>query len=155
MFFQCFVFPSAFLYHDLSFDMQKPSHVTNIHWKFLDFFPNSLGAIKVLHFTVRSEDGVRSFSYECLNQVPTVYQIAAICFCNKYFIFPSPFLYYDLSFDMQKPSHVTNIHWKFCDFFPTDLRAIKVLHFTVRSKDGVYLCNRLLMITNGKTNILT
>ena len=40
--------------------MQKPSHVTNIHWKFHDFFPSSLGAIKVLHFTVRSEDGVRS-----------------------------------------------------------------------------------------------
>ena len=28
----------------------------------------------------------------------------------QYFVFPSPFLYYDLSFDMQKPSHVTNIH---------------------------------------------
>ena len=58
MFFQCFVFPSPFLYYDLSFDMQKPSHVTNIHWKFHDFFLSGLGAIKVLHFTVRSEDGV-------------------------------------------------------------------------------------------------
>ena len=60
MFIQYFVFPSPFLYYDLSFDMQKPSHVTNIHWKFHDFFPSSLGAIKVLHFTVRSEDGVRT-----------------------------------------------------------------------------------------------
>ena len=53
------------------------------------------------------------------------------------FFFPSPFLYYDLSFDMQKPSHITNVHWKFHDFFPSSLGAIKVLHFTVRSKDGV------------------
>ena len=52
---------------------------------------------------------------------------------------PSPFLYYGLSFDMQKPSHVTNIHWKFHDFFPSSLGAIKVLHFTVRSKDGVVI----------------
>ena len=54
----------------------------------------------------------------------------------QYFVFPSPFPYYDLSFDMQKPSHITNIHWKFCDFFPSGLWAIKVLHFTVRSEDG-------------------
>ena len=58
MFFQYFVLPSPFPYYDLSFDMQKPSHVTNIHWKFHDFFLSGLGAIKVLHFTVRSEDGV-------------------------------------------------------------------------------------------------
>ena len=59
MFFQYFVLPSPFLYHDLSFDMQKPSHITNTHWKFHNFFPIGLGAIKVLHFTVRSEDGVK------------------------------------------------------------------------------------------------
>ena len=49
------------LYYDLSFDRQKPSHVTNIHRKFHDFFPSGLGVIKVLHFTitVRSEDSVR------------------------------------------------------------------------------------------------
>ena len=62
MFFQYFVFPSPFLYHDPSFGMQKPSHVTNIHRKFQDFFLCSLGAIKVLHFTVRSEDGVNTFT---------------------------------------------------------------------------------------------
>ena len=55
----------------------------------------------------------------------------------QYFVFPSPCLYYDLSFDMQKPSHITYIHWKFHAFFPSGLEAIKVLHFTVRSKDGV------------------
>ena len=38
--------------------MQKPSHVTNIHYKFHDLFQSGLGAIKVLHFTVRSEDNV-------------------------------------------------------------------------------------------------
>ena len=38
--------------------MQKPSHITNIHSKFHDFFPSGLEAIKVFHFTVRSEDGV-------------------------------------------------------------------------------------------------
>ena len=36
------------------------------------------------------------------------------------FFSPSPFLYYDLSFEMQKPSYVTNIHWKFHDFFPLE-----------------------------------
>ena len=55
----------------------------------------------------------------------------------QYFVFPSPFLYYDLSFDMQKWLHITNIHWKFHDFFPSGLEAIKVFHFTVRSEDGV------------------
>ena len=54
-------FMSRTVYYDLSFDMQKPSHVTNIQWKLNDFFPSSLGAIKVLHFTVRSEDGVGQF----------------------------------------------------------------------------------------------
>ena len=28
----------------------------------------------------------------------------------QYFVSPSPFLYYNLSFDMQKLSHITNIH---------------------------------------------
>ena len=42
----------------LSFGIQKPSHVTNIHWKFQDFLPSSLQVIKVFHFTLRSEDGV-------------------------------------------------------------------------------------------------
>ena len=31
MFIQYFVSPSRFLYYDLSFDMQKPSHIANIH----------------------------------------------------------------------------------------------------------------------------
>ena len=43
---------------NLSFSIQKPSHVTNIHWKFQDFLPSSLGVIKVFHFTLRSEDSV-------------------------------------------------------------------------------------------------
>ena len=47
----------------------------------------------------------------------------------QYYVFPSPFLHYDLSFDMQKPSHDTNN--------PSGLGAIKVLHFTARSEDGV------------------
>jgi len=28
----------------------------------------------------------------------------------QYFVFPSPFPYYDQSFDMQKPSRITSIH---------------------------------------------
>ena len=43
---------------NLSFGIQKPSHVTNIHWKFQDFLPSSLQVIKVFHFTLRSEDSV-------------------------------------------------------------------------------------------------
>ena len=43
---------------NLSFSIQKPSHVTNIYWKFQDFLPSSLGVIKVLHFTLQSKDGV-------------------------------------------------------------------------------------------------
>ena len=58
IFIQYFIFPSHFLYYDLSFDMQKLSHVTNNPWKFHDFFLSGLGVIKVLHFAVRSEDGV-------------------------------------------------------------------------------------------------
>ena len=68
-FFQYFVFPSLFLCYDLSFDMQKPSHVTNIYWKFHDFFLSGLGAIKVLHFTVWSEDGVGLKSPLCLTDI--------------------------------------------------------------------------------------
>ena len=48
-------------YSYLRFYMPKPSHVTNIHWKFHDFFPSGLGAIKVLHFTVPTKDGVFIF----------------------------------------------------------------------------------------------
>ena len=65
-FLSIFFFPSPFLSYDLSFDMQKPSHITNIHQKFYDFFPSSLGAIKVLHFTVRSEDGVCVWFFVCV-----------------------------------------------------------------------------------------
>ena len=42
----------------MSFDIQKPSHITNIHQKFHEFFPNGSGVIKVLHFSVQSKDGV-------------------------------------------------------------------------------------------------
>ena len=60
------------------------------------------------------------------------------------FFFTSPFLNYDLSFDIQKPSHVTNIHWKFHDFFLSGLEAIKVFHFTIRSEDGVWISKNVL-----------
>ena len=41
-FLSMFFFPSLFLYYDLSFDMQKPSHISNNHQKIHDFFPSSL-----------------------------------------------------------------------------------------------------------------
>ena len=40
---------------DLSFGIQKPSHVTIIHWKF-DFLPSRVGVKKVLYFTLWSID---------------------------------------------------------------------------------------------------
>ena len=43
-----------------------------------------------------------------------------------------------LIFYITKPSYVTNIHWKFEDFFPCSLEVIKVLHISNRSKDGVW-----------------
>ena len=43
---------------------------------------------------------------------------------------PQDLKYSDLRFDRIKPSHITNIHCKFEDFFPRNLRIIKVLHST-------------------------
>ena len=80
-FLSIFFFPSPFLYCNLSFDIQKPSHITNIHWKFHDFFPCSLGAIEVLHFTVRSEDGVEG-SQKCC-QISRNIPLLLISFVNK------------------------------------------------------------------------
>ena len=48
-------------YSYLRFYMPKPSHVTNIHWKFEDFLTSNLGVIKVLHISNRSEYGVNCF----------------------------------------------------------------------------------------------
>ena len=63
--------------------------------------------------------------------------------------FPLPVQSSNLSLGIQKPSHVTNIHWKFHDFLPSSLRVIKVSHFTLRSEDSV-MCkvarDRLLLI---------
>ena len=44
--------------------------------------------------------------------------------------YPYSFKYLDLGFSIEKPSHITNIHCKFEDFFPRNLRIIKVLHST-------------------------
>ena len=50
--FQCFVFSYRSVLHPaLSFGIQKPSHVANIHWKFKVFLPSSFQVIKVLHLT--------------------------------------------------------------------------------------------------------
>ena len=69
-----FNFPIPIQSSYLSFGIQKPSHVTNIHWKFHDFLPSSLRVIKVSHFTLRSEDSVsqcripkRSYLYTCID----------------------------------------------------------------------------------------
>ena len=53
------------------FGTTKPQHITNLHWKFEDFSPNSFLDIKVYNNSLQFKDSVFSFfpqpiQYECI-----------------------------------------------------------------------------------------